>query len=702
MRQNIIKTATSLFVTTALVVTSISIPVRAASDNQTGDALSQFSVITREYDTSNDGLVRYQYINEDGEVVSFGDSSSSEKGTLTAKKAASIPSSYDLRNSSAVTSIKDQGVTGSCWAFATIKSIESNQIMQTKQSADSIDLSENHLCWYTYHPSETASDLLYKEGLSISGSENTTAYNYGGSSVLAAFTLARWSGAVKEATAPFTASTTKELTSMANTMENKKDSLRYEADYKLTDAVCYDTATRDQIKTAIMENGAMSVAFYYDTFFDHKTSSNDIAYYQKFLTGEKAIYEANHCVTIIGWDDTYSRNNFGIYKPSSDGAWLIANSYGTDYGNGGYFWLSYEEPSLNEYYSFITTSSDTYDNNYQYDGFGWNNAIYNSNSNTIQAANIFTANAGYQQSLKAVGMYTVTDNQPYTIKIYRNVTAGQPTSGKLAATVSGTQDYQGYHTVTLPDAVSLDAGERFSVVLSYERTNDNNGYLPLEGASSRDISCILNYTSHSGESYLYTQYDESDSTEWYWLDLGLYGQSGIQNNVCIKAFTTNETPVGTISFEKSKISLGKGETCTTKPTVKEITDKTLTWKSSNKTVATVNSKGKVTAKAQGTAKITATLLSGKSASYTVTVKKAPVKITATPVKKTLKPKKSFQIKTKLPSGSASNKITYSSSKPSVAKVNSSGTVTGVKKGTAIITVSTYNKKKAKITVTVKG
>jgi uncharacterized protein YjdB len=127
----------------------------------------------------------------------------------------------------------------------------------------------------------------------------------------------------------------------------------------------------------------------------------------------------------------------------------------------------------------------------------------------------------------------------------------------------------------------------------------------------------------------------------------------------------------------------------------------LTWTSSDTSVASVNANGKITAKSTGTATITATLPYGGSAECRITVKKAPTKITATPAKKTIKKKKSFTIKTTLSSGSASNKITYSSSKPSVAKVSASGKVTGVKKGTAVITITTYNKKKAKIRVTVK-
>lgn len=118
--------------------------------------------------------------------------------------------------------------------------------------------------------------------------------------------------------------------------------MHYQNDYKLTDAICYDNASPEQIKSAIMENGAMSVAFYYEPKFDQQSLDKDIAYYQEKYTGKSAIEQANHCVAIIGWDDNYPRENFGSYKPSSNGAWLIANSYGDDFGKEGYFWMSYE------------------------------------------------------------------------------------------------------------------------------------------------------------------------------------------------------------------------------------------------------------------------------------------------------------------------------------------------------------------------
>lgn len=50
-----------------------------------------------------------------------------------------------------------------------------------------------------------------------------------------------------------------------------------------------------------------------------------------------------HGIVIIGWDDNYSKNNFVYEKPQNDGAWLILNSWGTEWGNNGTAWISYED-----------------------------------------------------------------------------------------------------------------------------------------------------------------------------------------------------------------------------------------------------------------------------------------------------------------------------------------------------------------------
>ncbi len=58
----------------------------------------------------------------------------------------------------------------------------------------------------------------------------------------------------------------------------------------------------------------------------------------------KEKYTGNlHAVTIIGWDDNYSKDNFVYEKPENDGAWLILNTWGTSWGNNGTGWVSYED-----------------------------------------------------------------------------------------------------------------------------------------------------------------------------------------------------------------------------------------------------------------------------------------------------------------------------------------------------------------------
>jgi uncharacterized protein YjdB len=126
------------------------------------------------------------------------------------------------------------------------------------------------------------------------------------------------------------------------------------------------------------------------------------------------------------------------------------------------------------------------------------------------------------------------------------------------------------------------------------------------------------------------------------------------------------------------------------------------YKSSNTDVATVNSSGKVTGVAAGTATITVTMRTGATARCKVTVQPVTKSLSLSRTTLTLQTKKSATLKaTRNPSG-AKETITWKSSNTSVATVNSSGKVTAVKAGTATITAQTSNGKKATCKVTVKN
>ena len=163
-----------------------------------------------------------------------------------------------------------------------------------------------------------------------------------------------------------------------------------------------------------------------------------------------------------------------------------------------------------------------------------------------------------------------------------------------------------------------------------------------------------------------------------------------------------DVAVRTVSLSDKKLTLGAGEKYQLNASIrpKNATDQKLTYKASGNKVK-VTGKGLVTAKKPGKATITVKAGNGKKATVTITVKKAPKKVTLNAKKKTLKVGKKYQIKAKLPKGTASRKLTYTSSKKKVASVTSTGKVTAKKKGNATITVKTFNGKKAKLKIIVK-
>ncbi len=167
--------------------------------------------------------------------------------------------------------------------------------------------------------------------------------------------------------------------------------------------------------------------------------------------------------------------------------------------------------------------------------------------------------------------------------------------------------------------------------------------------------------------------------------------------------TAPSVPTGIITLSKSKLALGVSESYNLVATIKnsDTENQTIIWTTTNNAIVTVVN-GKLTAKKTGTATVKAMLENGSVANCSVTVKKAPTKISLNKTAITLGVGENFDLNASLPSGSASYSIKYSSSNNSVATVKSAGgVVTAKATGTAKITATTYNGKKVTCTVTVK-
>ena len=165
--------------------------------------------------------------------------------------------------------------------------------------------------------------------------------------------------------------------------------------------------------------------------------------------------------------------------------------------------------------------------------------------------------------------------------------------------------------------------------------------------------------------------------------------------------------VTSVSLNKTSLALEIGDGYTLIATVSpsNATDKTITWSSTNSSVASVSG-GKVTAKSEGATTITATAHNGKTALCTVTVSEpAPevIEVTSVSLDKTsltLEIGESETLTaTVLPGNAADKSVTWTSSAQSVATV-ANGKITAVGSGTATITATAHNGKTASCTVTV--
>ena len=163
--------------------------------------------------------------------------------------------------------------------------------------------------------------------------------------------------------------------------------------------------------------------------------------------------------------------------------------------------------------------------------------------------------------------------------------------------------------------------------------------------------------------------------------------------------------VSSVSLDKTSVSLNVGESVTLAATVKpdNATNKTVSWSSSNASVASVDASGKVSAVAEGTATITAKA-GDKTATCSVTVTKKVVAVESVTLDKSslelTEGETATLTATVKPDNASDKTVTWSSSKTSVATVDASGKVTAVAEGTATITAQAGDKT-ASCTVTVK-
>ncbi len=360
---------------------------------------------------------------------------------------SAFPEKFDLREQNGVTPVKNQGSEGTCWAHSAAAGAETSLVKYQPQ----IDLSEYHTAFFTYYGADQI-DRSDKEAAEI--------LNMGGNAFMAANLWSQWIGPVRESRMPYGEM---RIFGSPSTLEEVK----YMSDYHMSDALFFDydndrsdlEAVNHKVKELVYSGYAVDVSY-----------QPDIAncYSEEFNSGrsERKPRFASHSVTIVGWDDSFPKENF--VKPAEfDGAWLVKNSWGKDSFDGGYLWISYDDRSLCEFTAFMLEDSEEYSRNFHHDTHYPTQSMSAWDDGEVTGAS-YMANVFYTEETlqaEAVGLYVTSPGTEYSITVYSGLgDSADPTSGTASEETLYTSDASGYVTVPLTRDVIVPEGN-FSVVV---------------------------------------------------------------------------------------------------------------------------------------------------------------------------------------------------------------------------------------------
>jgi C1A family cysteine protease len=400
--------------------------------------------------------------------------------TRSMLRAADLPA-YSLRDVDLLTDVRDQGDTNTCWAFAAMASLESHLLLS---KGEVWDLSEDN--------------LVMRSGFGPFADR----YEKGGLLQMAVAYLARWSGPLSESVDPF------------GSIANPAGPVRKHVQGVVLVAPRESAVDNDALKAAVMTYGAVATQMYYTPSASVYNAERNTFLY----TGGA---DPNHGVAIVGWDDSYSAGNFAT-MPEGDGAYLVRNSWGTEWGDGGYFWVSYYDSVLARADQSMALSRvdaiGRYTRTYGWDRLGWIDSVGlkgTADAGVAKFANRFTAKAS--EKVAAVGFYTIAPNAAY--RVY----AG-PTLGRLTLRGSGRVTTAGYCTVPLTTHLHVTKGKKFVVAVRLDVPGTAYPVpleLPVDGYAAA--------TASAGQSYIRVGSS--------WQDVTTANRDLADANVCLKAFT---------------------------------------------------------------------------------------------------------------------------------------------------------------------
>lgn len=446
--------------------------------------------------------------------------------SLFALKAVASASRYSLADDINIP-VKNQMGTEECWAFTANTLLETNLKLRNNET---MDFSERYLDY------ATSRTFLGNE---INESGFGREVGEGGNVSIALPFYVSGKGPILEEEMPFENNENKIALSEIEGKEPVKKINSYKMFptlYKTRNGdqtiytnggdITYTTSEvneiRNEIKEHIVKYGAVSAVTFGDasnTYGFSQTNGNRVSYY---CDDDSKII--NHQVTIVGWDDNYAISNFNSnHRPTKPGAYIVLNSWGENWGENGYYYVSYEDVWIEAgVYGIEEIVDINYDNIYQHDEYGLSSVVNTSNNvKVVYGANVFERDSTQNERVTEIGLFAFEN---MTCEIYINPNNGNLNKNELVKVTNNIKTiHPGYQAIPLDIPTAL-TGDNFVVAVKY--ISETEARIPIEYRMSGGF--WENVTSNLGESF------------WS-LDMNLWSDlisSGVNNaNICIKAFT---------------------------------------------------------------------------------------------------------------------------------------------------------------------
>lgn len=444
------------------------------------------------------------------------------------KSNLDLPSYYSSRDLGYTTGVRNQ-LYNTCWAYGGLATLETAMIKKGDTTKHFSPTHLNH--WGTKHEDGTGWDRDYLAG---------------GYSYITLGYLTSWQGPRADKDYPETVLF--------------PDFSKFDASSDKKVAVngveFLDSGDTQAIKEAIYKYGAVAANYHVDeSCYNYSTK----AYFCNIE--ELDVSQLNgHCISIVGWDDNFNKENFVQGKqPTNNGAWLCKNSWGETWGDGGYFWTSYEDcymfdTRFGHNYAFTDYALyDPYKKLYQNEVDGATYEFgYLETFNTITYINVFDTDA-QNNLIEKVNFESTSLGAEYKIFMIPVSSEGTPTAETKNWTEigSGNIKYQGYHSIDTTDYLVTD--NKFAIGIQLKKVNYSSNsigvceWLTAGGSENTEPQYIYKPQTEYGESFVYLN-------TWGVMDvLDIYKMDPLCDDIggtfVIKAIGTFEYELGDVDLD---------------------------------------------------------------------------------------------------------------------------------------------------------